>query len=458
MRVPRTVIVQKTAIFKLHNPSVSKRQVLDLAFARYGEAYNLALEKCRHLPDEWLVAARESKRLPGLFRAAMQIRPCLPVGSELKLPKSLRDGLLLDIAGNLLSYCQLRMRWESQGEHEGQAGEPKYPAPIYGYRPDAYYATLAEVVLWAGDSFDFIEFQAHLTREAKEVVRPLHFARAGDFALEQLDGDRWGTTLMLQPKGYIPTRLRFPLAFGEWHEQEYLGKGTPRCAHLCRREGEYFLHVSFEFEIKAMARGEEQAYLGIDRGVTKQAAFALVDLEGHVLHVGSLGRELRNLQITLGRYRQASQKAGRRVRSLDWQRRHQEEMLHQIANALVERARENRALVVVEDLDLQTGGRFVRSQYAKFEGILDYKLRLAGLLPPREVFGAYSSQICCQCGEDGQRGDPDREHFRCPACGAESDADENAAVNIARRALYRKSAWERRGGYRAFHRSFGSVG
>ena len=174
--------------------------------------------------------------------------------------------------------------------------------------------------------------------------------------------------------------------------------------------------------------------------------------------MGSLGQELRGLQIALGRYRQARQQAGRRARAADWQRRHQEELLHQVANELVRLAQEAKALVVLENLDLQTGGAFVRSLYAKLKRILDYKLPQAGLLPPREVFAAYSSQICSRCGEDGARGDPDREHFRCEHCGATMDADENAGVNIARRALYRKAKWERRGGYRAFHRSFASVG
>jgi len=145
------------------------------------------------------------------------------------------------------------------------------------------------------------------------------------------------------------------------------------------------------------------------------------------------------------------------MRALDWQRRHQEELLHQVANELVRLAADTRALVVMEGLDLQTGGAFVRSQYAKLKRILDYKLPQAGLLSPREVFAAYSSVICSRCGEDGRRGDPDREAFQCEACGATMDADENAAVNIARRALYRKAKWERRGGYRAFHRSFASV-
>lgn len=458
--MPRTITVQKTAIFKLRNPSARKAQILDLVFARYGEAYNLMLKRCRAIADRWVRERLDGVRQRPLspFTATKEIRSLLPRSEELKLPGALRDGLHFDLAGNLTSYCELRWRWETREQTDSGKQEAQYPAPVYGYRPEAYGKTLAEAAAWGGDHFDFLDWQARLLREARETVRPLLYMRAGDFSLERLGSGRWGVTLPVQPRGHEPTKLRFPLAFGEWHQQEYLEKGTAHAARLCRREGEYYLHVSFEFEIEAMARGEEQSFLGIDRGVLKQAAYALVDLQGKLFRTGSLGRELRGLQIALGRYRQAAQKAGRRMRALDWQRRHQEELLHQIANDLVELAAAEKALIVMESLDLHTGGAFVRSQFAKLAKILHYKVRQAGLLPPREVFAAYSSLICSRCGEDGARGDPEREAFHCGHCGAIMDADENAAVNIARRALYRKARWDRRGGYRAFHRSFVSVG
>jgi len=457
--MPRTVIVQKTAIFKLHNPSARKQEILDLVFARYGEAYNLMLHRCRALADRWVRERLDGTRPRPLspFTATKEIRHLLPQSGELKLAGALRDGLHFDLAGNLTSYCELRREWEQRRERESTDNEPQYPSPVYGYRPDAYYASLAEAVAWSGDPFDFVEWQSRLLREAREDVRPLLYMRASDFNLDRLDNDRWGVTLPLQPRGYEPAKLRFPLALGEWHEREYLDKGTAHAARLCRREAEYYLHVSFEFERQAMARGEEESYLGVDRGVLKQAAYALVDLEGQVLRTGSLGRELHSLQIALGRYRQAAQKAGRKVRAQAWQRRHQEELLHQIANELVKLAAAEKALVVIEALDLQTGGAFVRSQYAKLKRILDYKLPQAGLLPLREVFAAYSSVICSRCGEEGSRQDPDRHHFHCGHCSAIMDGDENAAVNIARRAVYQRAKWERRGGYRAFHRSFGSA-
>lgn len=451
----RTAIVQKTAIFKIHNPSASKRGLLDLALARYGEAYNLLLEKCKPIAEKWVEAAKAGERLPSLHRASKQIRPICPGAEEFILPGSLRDGLIVDVTGNILSFCRLMLEWKPDKEQEDDKGKPRYPAPVYGYQEDAYERTLAEAASWVSDHFDFIDFQSRLTKEAKEVVRPLHFCRLRDFNLEHLENDRWGIVLNLQPKGFKPTKLRFPLAFGEWHEEEYLGKGAPKCAHLCKREGEYFLHVSFEFKCEVMERGEQQAYIGIDRGVIKQAAFALVDLQGKVLETGTLGREHRELQIALGMERQKAQRAGKRVRIGEWQRRHQEELLHLVAHSIVELASANKAMVVMEDLNIQNAGRFVRSQYAKLEKILEYKLTEAGLLPPKEVFAANSSKICSKCGIEGIR---ERENFTCPECKIELDADENGAVNIARRAMYKKADWEKRGGYFAFHRSFASVG
>jgi len=49
----------------------------------------------------------------------------------------------------------------------------------------------------------------------------------------------------------------------------------------------------------------------------------------------------------------------------------------------------------------------------------------------------------------------DEELRAAGACGYAGHSDDNAAVNIARRALYRKADWP--GGYREFHRSFANV-
>ena len=52
------------------------------------------------------------------------------------------------------------------------------------------------------------------------------------------------------------------------------------------------------------------------------------------------------------------------------------------------------------------------------------QLPLAGLPAPREVFAAYSPQICRKCGNMGTRDEDNREIFRCPSCDVVMDADK----------------------------------
>jgi hypothetical protein len=138
--MPHTVILQKTAILKVHSPGAVKRRVLDLAFAHYGEAYNTLLASCKTLAESWLEAARadERHRLPSPKRVMKQIRPLCPGADKLDLPGTLREGLISDVAGNLLSFCELRLKWERRKEEDKAENQPTYPAPVYGYQPEAY--------------------------------------------------------------------------------------------------------------------------------------------------------------------------------------------------------------------------------------------------------------------------------------------------------------------------------
>ena len=81
-----------------------------------------------------------------------------------------------------------------------------------------------------------------------------------------------------------------------------------------------------------------------------------------------------------------------------------------------------------------------RSQYAKLEKVLEYKLKRAGLPPPVSEWAAYTSITCPQCGEDDpasrDRNDP-KNRFICTHCAYQHDADLNAARVIALRNLWR---------------------
>jgi len=244
-----------------------------------------------------------------------------------------------------------------------------------------------------------------------------------------------------------------------WQETKFLtpaqmGQASIKSAFLVKdeREGAYYLNVSFAFERPGQYR--PQAYLGIDKGILFTAAYAVVGVEGKVLDLGHFDDDLRELQIKHGRERERRARNGKIVTKRHYKRKAYENILHCLANDLIAKAQGAQAQIVVEDLNIQVRGSRVTSRFRKLDRILEYKCALAGV-PFRRVFAAYSSMICHKCGELMDR---DNRVVVCKHCGYHGHSDDNAAVNIARRAMYRKADWEGKGGYRAFHRSFENIG
>lgn len=77
-------------------------------------------------------------------------------------------------------------------------------------------------------------------------------------------------------------------------------------------------------------------------------------------------------------------------------------------------------------------GRWPHAQLTEY---ITYKARLAGL-DVILVSPAYTSTTCSNCGYHDPEARVNRDIFRCPQCG-DLDADVNAAMNIARRAMLR---------------------
>ncbi len=441
-------VVTKTAILKLHNPSQRKRAILDQALRAYTDAYRELLVCAKERLDELIANCSYVDKRGKTRLSDRKLAVCLTgIRSEplSSLSSVLRESVRLDVAGNLLSYVALKATDDRTQYPEGRSTTPQ----------DEYDRTLRElqegtIAIETKDDYDL--WRDRLTRVADYRPQPIYYCRVRDFNLRKLENEKWGVDLKLLPKGNPrgATRLHVPLAFGEWHK-DFFEKGKPRAAFLVNRDGEYYIHVAFEFQVTI---GATETLLGIDRGVLKRVAFAVLTSQGTLLALSSGGRDVRQLQIERGKTVQDRQSKGRSISRRHYKQKAIDQRIHILANEIVKLAAEQKSQVVMEDLDIQTGGKFTRSDFAKLGHFLSYKLPLAGLPPPRTVFAAYSSVICSRCGADGTRDADNREVFRCPACGTIMDADENAAVNIARRILYRKSEWETRGGYRAFHKSF----
>jgi putative transposase len=471
-----------TCAFKLHNPSAHKRAVIEHALHEYTVAYQEVLDRAQD--DEGI---RENGRYKGKY-TGKSVAEALP-RPKAEMHSSAIDSLLLDVGGNLASYYEL-LEQDFDATSYPTARDPS---------PEAEKEALDHFIAVGADQGDYDQARARLLRQTHGRFMPVFFRRADgasqtksgaarnrNFSLVADERGRLFAVLYLLPAGHDLGRplgatqgnlyrldtgevfksnskaaILVPLQVGRngWQLEKFVrpardsGDVSVKTAFLLKdeRAGEYYLHVAFEFTCPEPYSPE--AYLGVDMGILFTAAYALVDGSGGaVIDIGHFDDELRALQIKHGRERERLARGGKRVTWRHYKTRAYDNILHALANNLVEMAKARQAGVVIENLNVQVRGGRVKSRFRKFGNILEYKCRLVGV-PFRRVFAAWSSMICHKCGETMERDD---RLVTCPACGYEGHSDDNAAVNIARRAMYRKRDWA--GGYREFHRSFANVG
>jgi putative transposase len=189
--------------------------------------------------------------------------------------------------------------------------------------------------------------------------------------------------------------------------------------------------------------------VGIDRGVAVAAALST----GQMLHCPGLGvRErtrLRRLQRTLARAKRGSNRRGRvkhaiaRLRTRESDRR--KDWAEKVSTDIARRF----DLIRVEDLRIsnmtrsakgtpENPGRNVRAKAGLNRGILGsgwglLVRRLQDKAPGRveKINPAFTSQRCSACGQVDRDSRESQAVFRCTACGFASNADVNAAKNIA---------------------------
>ncbi len=471
-----------TAKLKVHNPSRRKRAILDAALEEYTRAYAYLLGWAR----QNLALLEERGRYKGRF-TEKAIRAALPPSSDMKhvrLHSSARDSLLIDVAGALCSYFQLR-------EKDPTTAFPTCRDP----RPETYPDALKAFAAVTDDEREYNERRDRLLKVARGSVMPMFFcrpdavprhrnfsllrdpARGTYYALLYLlpgdgaDGRLTGAGNLVRmgwPQGTDPARethrfrsraggaLLLPLAFGKWHEREFLdrciaGEANVRSAFLSRRDREgddadYFIHVSFELHPDPV---EPKTVLGVDRGLANLIALTVIDFEGRVihqeLHPGDDLFDFQKYVFTLYRDRQRRGKAiaGQRMVA-----KRNEEVCHRLANVIVSVAERYRSQVVLEWLSgfkerKKDFGRLKRAPLQRIQQILEYKLPLRGLPRPQYVGAAFTSKECPKCGygrdvRGREVNRPSQDRFLCGQCGYETHADLNGSHNIARRFLARR--------------------
>lgn len=467
-----------TGVFKLHNPSPWRRRVLDHTFEQYTLAMTDLLAWCEDNLDVIRRDGMYEKRDSYTGRSIAGLLPNNEISYE--LAGCIKEALVDDVAASIASFLEL--------ENTGEAtGFPTSRDPS----PQGYPNALVNLAKVGNDQQAEDKAIARLMKRAKVSVMPVHYKRSRDFAiLADTQQDRFFAVLSLLPghhelgrrmgadEGNLvdiqtgevfsyngSSKILLPIELGirqdswHWQYERFIlpvmsGRASIKTAELVRKENsrknEYFLHVSFEFECSEPY--EPQAYLGIDRGILFTMAYGVVDLDGKIIEMGHEDDGLRKIQLQAGKHVQELQRRGRRMTIKHYRGQQRDEILHKLVNRILDLAEQYQAAIVLEDLNIQIRGKYIKSSWKKIEKFLDYKSVLRGVPVYGNVFAAKSSMICIHCGELVERDD---RIVTCHSCGAVEHSDEAAGVNIARRTMYRKKDWE--GGYREFHRSFANL-
>jgi putative transposase len=223
---------------------------------------------------------------------------------------------------------------------------------------------------------------------------------------------------------------------------------------IARRSGLWTVSCQYVREIVDPEPSQLSA-VGIDRGVVVFAALS----NGAQIAPAACGKKARKAlaraQRKLSRKKIGSnnrRKQVRRVARLHARvARARKDFLHKASHHVAQ----NHGTVVLEKLEvanmvrsaagtLENPGRNVRQKsglnraildqgWHTFRVLLDYKLRERGgrLI---EVPAAYTSLTCAVCGRIDAASRVSQSRFVCAACGHTTNADENAAINILRRA------------------------
>jgi len=177
--------------------------------------------------------------------------------------------------------------------------------------------------------------------------------------------------------------------------------------------------------------------LGVDLGIVNLAT----DSDGERYSGRRVERKRRwyvNLRARL--QQRGSLSAKRHLRKLAGkQRQFQKNTNHRIAKQLVQKAKDTKRAIALEDLThirtrttVRKSGRARHSNWAfgQLRQFISYKAQLAGV-PVSLVDPAYTSQRCSACGHTERRNRKRQVEFCCVVCGHTAHADCNAAINVS---------------------------
>jgi putative transposase len=246
------------------------------------------------------------------------------------------------------------------------------------------------------------------------------------------------------------SRVRCPLKLPDaedGYQFQYLNDPTwePAGSTLTVRDGSIHLHIGVRrpkqdgpVDVTHPA-AEGGAVLGVDMGVNRIA----VTSTARFFHGGELQHRIREHERVRAELNATGTRSARRtLRSMSGrQRRHITEVVHQVANGIIQEAVEHDcAVIAIEDLsnireEVKNNSWFHRWAFRQLRDILSYKVQKEGI----KLATVEPRNTSIGCSECGHVADANRtgSRFRRRRCGLTADADYNAAKNVAFRYVRR---------------------
>lgn len=214
--------------------------------------------------------------------------------------------------------------------------------------------------------------------------------------------------------------------------------GDRGASALVLRKGRWYLHTAVD--VPTPEAKPASGWLGVDLGIVHLAT----DSDGTV-HTGAVVERVRDRMLTLRTALQAkgTRSARRHLQKLAGREaRFRRDVNHRISKCLARSAEGTGRGIALEDLqgirDRVTVRHTQRARHSSWafhqlRFFVEYKARAAGV-PVVAVDPRNTSRTCPACGCCDRRNRPDRDTFRCIACGHTGAADHVAAINISQRA------------------------
>lgn len=418
-------VVHRTLKLRLHNPSRRKREVMDLAMARYQAALDQLLRGARGGAEE--AAGQGRGALWRFINGYLDRERLLALNQWGAQP--FKDAVKRQFAALLMSWYALRER------DQGAAYPEVRPAgPGSGHLHFCRCSGARDYCLLLDRDTGRYYAKMHLLTRRDDPLPPSPGARPG--RMQMLGGQ---TRLSAGPARY----LLAPLSFGARQlallQAVARGEAELKTADLVARDGVYALHVCIA-QRAPLPRGA-LGYLGVARGTGSPLFVTVCDRQGSMRHAQALAPP-----------------EGPRAQAL-----------HGIANQIVDLARKRQAQVVLEKLNFRGDGLYLPGRsprmnpadYMELARILGYKLPLAGLADPVLLSPARLFNTCPVCGAVSRGNRMLGSIFLCVKCGFALDADAAGSLNLSRRLIrYQREpiAFDRQpcaAGFRYANRAFG---